>query len=192
MPKLFVHLRGTSGSGKTTVARTLMNNYPHETMFSKGKPAGVRIEVPGWNWPVFLLGKYDTVCGGMDTIPTQAECVERATKAYQHGHVLAEGLLASNVGPEATFSAGAIAAAGPNVRFLFLDTPLEVCIARVEERRRAKGNPKPLNPKATTEKWEGCRGGFRLLSEAGHPTYWLPYQTAYEKVFKMMARADAE
>ena len=191
MPKLLVHLRGTSGSGKTTIARNFMK-YPHETLTMKGKPAGVRIQVPGWNWPLFLLGKYDNVCGGMDTIPTQAECVERATKAYEHGHVLAEGLLASNVGPEATFSAGVIKAAGPNVRFLFLDTPLDVCLDRVRARRLAKSNTKPLSIKATTEKWEGCRGGFRLLENAGHSTHWLPYETAYDKIFKMMSRADGE
>lgn len=193
MTKLLVHLRGTSGSGKTTVAKTFMENYPYEVIRKDNKPMGVRIDITSWHWPLFLLGKYEGVnCGGMDTIPTQAICVERAVKAYENGHVLAEGLLSSNVGPEATFSAGIIAAAGSNIRFLFLDTPLDVCLDRVRARRLAKGNEKPLSTKATTEKWEGCRGGFRLLENAGHPTYWLPYQTAYEKVFKMLARADAE
>ena len=35
---------------------------------------------------------------------------------------------------------------------LFLDTPLEVCIARVEARRAAAGNLRPFNPKLLGQK----------------------------------------
>jgi hypothetical protein len=36
------------------------------------------------------------------------------------------------------------------------------------------------------------RSAFRKLEASGLPVYWLPYETAYEKVFKTFARADAE
>jgi hypothetical protein len=195
--KLLVNLRGTSGSGKTTIARTFMQNYPHEFLrFKSGKPAGVRVDVPGWNWPLYICGKYESedgnlVCGGMDTIKTQALCADRAIKAYRYGHVLAEGLMASGVSPAGTFPQAIIEAAGPNVRFLFLDTPLPKCLGRVEERRRAKGNMEPLDPENTTAKWNSERSAFLKFEAAGLPAWWLPHERGYECVFKMLARADA-
>ena len=35
---------------------------------------------------------------------------------------------------------------------MFLDTPLDVCIARVGARRRAAGNFRPFNPKLLAQK----------------------------------------
>ena len=104
--KLLVNLRGTTRQRQDTVARTFMEKFPHEALFMKsGKPAGVRVDVPGWYWPLFIPGKYSNVCGGMNSIKTQAECADRAIKAYEYGHVLAEGLISSGVGPEGTFPA---------------------------------------------------------------------------------------
>ena len=130
------------------------------------------------------------VCGGLDTVKSQALCADRAVKAYTCGHVLAEGLLASGVSPAGTFPDAIIKAAGSNVRFLSLDTPLPICLARVVDRRRTKGNTAPLDPENTTAKWHSERSAFLKLEAAGVPVYWLPYERGYECVFKMLARAD--
>ena len=192
MAKLLINLRGTSGSGKTTVARTFLNNFPNETLRKRdGKVAGVRIDVTGFTYPLFLVGKYDNTCGGMDTVPTQVDCAELATKAYQMGHVICEGLLASGVGPGATLPAALISAAGPHVRFLCLNTPLELCIERVKARREAAGNDKPFNPANTESKYQQVQRSFEMLEEANQPVFWIDYQNAYQQVYDMIKEADA-
>ena len=50
----------------------------------------------------------------------------------------------------------------------------------------------PLDPEKTTVKWRSERSSHRKLEAAGLPVWWLPYETAFEKVFKTFARADAE
>jgi len=187
MPKLIINLRGTSGSGKTAIVKRLMETYGYNS-FSKGVSLGT--DAAGWRWPVFAIGKYDNVCGGMDTVPTQADCATYVAKAYDSGHVICEGLLASGVGPKATLPAACIAAAGPNAWFLCMDTPLEVCIERVKARRAARGDDRPFNPANTVAKWEQTRRAYELLEEGGANVRWLPYETAYEKVRVMLEKAD--
>lgn len=193
MPRLILNLRGTSGSGKTTVARKLMENVPSLSLTDvREKVLGMRVERPGWRNPLFLIGRYDNVCGGMDTVPTQDRCAELVTKAYSYGHVICEGLLASGVGPKATLPAACIAAAGPNAWFLCLDTPLEICLERVQRRRTERGDIRPFNPDNTKAKWDQTRRAYELLEEGGANVRWLPYETAYEKVRTMLERADAQ
>ena len=188
MPKLIVNLRGTSGSGKTTIVRRLMDAGDSEAL---GKQA-VRTALPSFKWPLFFIGRYNNVCGGMDTVPTQADCATWVYNTYDHGHVICEGLLASGVGPKATLPAACISAAGPNAWFLCLDTPLEVCLERVQRRRDERGDDRPFNPANTQAKWEQTRRAYQLLEEGGANVRWLPYETAYEKVLKMLELADAE
>lgn len=193
MPRLIINLRGTSGSGKTTVARRLMAAAPSRDVLIEEKKVGVRT-MPNQHWkqPLFFIGRYDNVCGGMDTVPTQADCVTLVAQAYDHGHVICEGLLASGVGPKATLPAACISLAGPNAWFLCLDTPLEVCLERVRQRRAERGDEREFNPENTKSKWEQTRRAYELLEEGGANVAWLPYETAYEKVVKMLEKADAD
>lgn len=196
MGKLLVNLRGTSGSGKSTLVRQLIQRSGADNLKNAaGKVVGVRVhpvhETSLWRWPIFIVGKYDNACGGMDTIATQQEAADRAVKAYQHGHVICEGLLASLVGPRATLPAALIAAAGPDVRFLCLDTPLEVCLERLDRRRAEAGNTRPLRPDGTADKWRATRRAYQQLEEDEQPVFWLPYETAFEKVLRMLEIADA-
>ena len=196
MPKLIINLRGTSGSGKSTIVRTFIERGGSTNIRDEdGKVLGVKMRpahtTENWRWPLFAVGKYDNVCGGMDTVPSQAACVTLVANAYDYGHVLCEGLLASGVGPKATLPAACIALAGPNAWFLCLDTPLEVCLERVRKRREARGDDREFNPENTKSKWEQTRRAYELLEEGGANVRWLPYETAYEKVRAMLEKADA-
>lgn len=193
MPRLIINLRGTSGSGKTTVARGFLRDFPNMPMLNaQGKILGMRVNPPAWRSSLFLIGKYDNTCGGMDTCETQADCATRVAMFYEQGHVLAEGLLASGVGPKATLPGACIAAAGANAWFLCLDTPLEICLQRVQGRRDERGDGRPFNPENTKSKWEQTRRAYELLEEGSANVRWLPHETAYEKVRRMLEKADAE
>lgn len=187
--KLLCNLRGTSGSGKTTVPKTFMERYGHTDIRNElGKPIGVKVVVPEWNHPVFFIGKYTNVCGGLDTVRTQVEAGQMSIEAHQHGHVICEGLLASGVGPDGALPAAIIRHAWPNARFLFLDTPLEVCIERVKGRRAARGNDKEFNPQNTESKHKQVHRSYELLKE--YSPIWIEHMKAFDQVFSIIQEHD--
>jgi thymidylate kinase len=140
---MIVNIRGTSGAGKTTIIRELMEKYKHEDVYGGIKVQAVLIH---WAQPIYVIGRYDNVCGGCDTIKTQDETRQRITKYCKLGHVLYEGLTISN-------------GYAKNLKhhrrmkqpfaFAFLDTPLVTCLSRVRKRRKAAGNTKPFNTENT-------------------------------------------
>lgn len=154
-----VSIRGTHGSGKSTICRKILDRYNGQPVMgvdARGRPAihGYTAELPSGD--LFIVGRYDIACGGCDAVQPYAEIWPRVEKFAGDGyHVLFEGALVSS-------SYGTIGAgmqrlqddAGVQGVFAFLDTPLEECLRRIGERRKAKGNFEPLNPHNTTVKFD--------------------------------------
>ena len=139
---MIVKLHGNSGSGKTTVARGLMNLGPFTILGPNPKrPSAYRVDA-GLSAPLFILGPYTNTCGGLDSVGTWREAADLLHKYAPEGHVFYEGLLSStyygSFGKETERY-------GDNHIFAFMDTPLELCIERIKRRRLAAGNDKPLN-----------------------------------------------
>jgi thymidylate kinase len=174
---IIINLRGTSGSGKTTAARFFLNNYTNIEMrrsvtSPKGRTSskimGYAIDVPTLQQSLYLVGAYGAVCGGLDTMGTQAEHADLILKAYSAGNVLCEGLLLSSVSSGATVPAAMIGAAGKErVIFAFMDTPLDVCLDRVRGRRAARGDDKPFNETNTRKKYEDTQAARQRLIDEG-------------------------
>ena len=187
-----VSLRGTSGSGKSTVAYALLNGCPKEDILgADGKVQGYRVDAAryGLHTPVCIIGRYTTVCGGLDTVPTQLEAAERSLTAHRKGwHVLAEGLLSSAAGLGGAFTR-AIYDSGDAV-FAILDTPLEVCLARVQGRRAARGDDRPFNPKNTIAKYEQTHSTAASLRVAGCDVRNIDHLNAVEQVLDIYRQAE--
>lgn len=178
---MIINIRGTSGSGKSTVAFTMLDKFPFEKITNKeGKVMGYKVDA-GLNKPVYLVGKYETKCGGCDTIATQQEAADRAVYFHElGGHVLMEGLLASAAGPK-----GAVTKTLEETRaacFAILDTPLDVCLERVKQRRLARGDERPLNETNTREKWKQTMQTAKALKELGYDVRAIDHTRAYEDV----------
>jgi hypothetical protein len=146
---MLINVRGTSGAGKSTVVRSLLAQCPPAPIhgvLGPGLPEAYRLTLP-LGVPVFIIGPYETPCGGCDRILPLALVPQLIEKYAQQGHVVFEGLLMS------TFygAIGRLTEAHASV-VLFLDTPLRVCIERVKARRRAAGNFRPFNPKGLAAK----------------------------------------
>lgn len=167
MKHVILRIAGTFGSGKTTAMRQFLNGYPADTLMSKGKIAGYRVDLQGAGVkaPAFVVGKYDNTCGGTDAIKTQAEIAEKILKAHPLGHVLYEGALVSASGLAGQVTQ-AIHATGCDV-YAFLDTPVELCIERVKGRRLAAGNEKEFDPKNLVDKFESVVNCYRNLRKEG-------------------------
>jgi len=159
---VLIKLHGTSGSGKTTAARELMSfgapRYPLPIF--KNRPEGYRVQLPDLKKPLFILGPYETTCGGLDALGEADDHIALLLKYGPQGHVFYEGLLQSGF-------YGRIGTAseqfGDDHVFAFLDTPLEVCLERVIKRREARGTKTAFNPDNTIDKYRAIiRLKYRL------------------------------
>lgn len=191
MKNIICSLRGTSGSGKSTVAFTFLKNHPNEELKgSDGKVKGYRIDA-GLKYPIYLLGKYTTACGGCDQIPEQQMAADRAIEAWKTGgHVLMEGLLASAAGPKGAVTK-TIQETGA-ARFLIMDTPLDVCIERVKARRLARGDEREFNPKNTNDKWTQTMSTAKTLAGLGYDVRYIDHTHAYEDVMAIFQGAERD
>jgi hypothetical protein len=189
-----VNIRGTSGSGKTFTANGVKTRLGVKEPllvkeFWEHQPVGAHL---GYllNQDVALVGKYETACGGCDTIKTSDDVCDRVrgfAKTFQH--VLFEGLLVSQVYDRYTKLAHELR--DKQFIFAFLDTPLETCLAQVESRRAAahaakvakaeaagKKPPvlKPLDPTNTIGKWHDMHRVRPKLIQDGHQVVILDHK----------------
>lgn len=140
---MILNIRGTHGSGKSWIVHQLLKQ-PHEEI------GGLGYWIPEWDCGI--IGRYSNVCGGCDQIKSADEVVERVHKfADLFKHVVFEGILVSHTFKR--YSDLATELKDKDFWFLFLDTPLAKCISRVKDRRLAKGNEKPLDPKNIIHDW---------------------------------------
>lgn len=145
-------IRGTNGSGKTTVMRSILSaatiNRPLFGALGHKEPEAHELTLPGINDFLYALGPYVSGrgCEGIDRISTivsssqkntfligQDNSLENMIVRYaKKGHVIFEGMLVSH-------TYGAIGKLmeqwGRGSVFVFMDTPLEECLKRVEQRR---------------------------------------------------------
>lgn len=134
---MLINIRGTSGSGKTTLMRHFFSLCDSiEPIYADGvkKPKGYRCEYKGEL--VFVVGSYETVCGGCDTVSTQDEIHQLIEDFAFDGHVLFEGLFISHIyGRYAK-----LAKSDPdNFLFIMLETDFDTCMEHIRKRRRESG-----------------------------------------------------
>lgn len=129
------NIRGTSGSGKTTLVKKLIHELGIQENLGK---LGLVL-----NGGIAVVGKYDNPCGGCDTMKQQQDIMEAIKKFHQDGyHVVFEGLMISTV--HSTWVEFSLAFS--NYHVVYLNTPLEQCLANIQTRRVASGKTyKPLN-----------------------------------------------
>ena len=156
-----VHLRGTSGSGKTTAMRALFKHLrdfdPIEMNDRMTKNVAYRgfIDIDeGCSIPVYVLGDYnpERSAGGCDTIPTVQEVIDLVEKyaSRKNSLVVLEGLLLAH--SWGSLSEYVHPRWGKRYVNVFLDTPEETCIERVTKRRAGKGNATEGDRAAKIEK----------------------------------------
>lgn len=181
-------IRGTHGSGKTTVPLGLIAKYGKTVRLWQGAPLTYegRSGILGYYIPelnLTIIGRYETACGGCDGIKTQEEIKARVTEAAKTGHVLLEGILVAHTfGPWEEFSRPW----GANWKFLFLDTPLAECIARVDARRAAAGKG-PLADRKNIIRDHARIWALRAkFKEAGRTALWVNNETSIADVLEVL------
>jgi Cdc6-like AAA superfamily ATPase len=195
---MIINVRGTSGSGKTTLIRRVMEHYNQRNAYyaSGFTPAAAKRSRPmGYTLHrdegrgLGLIGHYEVDCGGCDTINNMDLVFELVRRSANMGlDVLFEGLLVS-----ADFARCAkLHSEGHELHVIALNTPIEQCVASIQQRRNAKAlrsgnvNPKLVNPKNTISKFKHVQNSERRFLEANIPFYWCSRDEAYDKIKELL------
>jgi hypothetical protein len=168
-----LNLRGTSGAGKSTVAHTLLKMFNWKIVEYGGasgkKPMVYEITLRQNKPFLYLFGGYRTQCGGCDGITDYQTIVPLLLSKYApKGDVLFEGLLISGGYGSVGRSMSLAQSKGHQAVFALLDTPLDLCLRRVNERRRARGVMEPVNPRNTEQKFKAALSTHNRLLGEGH------------------------
>lgn len=177
-----IDIRGTHGSGKSWIMRQLLQQFDHEPITEKGKQIGCWLQEPN----AALVGRYPEGkdCGGCDSIPKPNEVVRRVKLfATRYSHVLLEGILVSHTFKR--YSCLAQELRGYGYTFYFLDTPMNVCIARMRQRRLDRGNTKHYNPIDLVKDWHQIWERTRAkCAAAGHKVVVLNWKNPLPMVLE--------
>lgn len=200
-----VNIRGTSGSGKTTVVTRLIEYWCAEGLdleLPDGEEVAGKMRKIGHRCGnVFVVGRYDTTCGGCDTMSWKGAAdyvCELVRHRAQLGPVLFEGLMVSGWGTGRLRSLWE--QTERKLHVIQLTTPLEECLESVRARRaaahaaKAAARPgvelpplKPLNPDNTVAKWHGTMRGSELLQKSGVPVLFLDREAAYHRAKELLS-----
>lgn len=144
-------VRGTSGSGKTTLIYNLLLNDLGFVPVEQKNPKERKDHKLGYlskRLNCFIVGSYHIPSGGCDSITSTGEVLRRIDLATKRGyHVIAEGLVLSVLSSKIQL----VGSKHPTI-LQVLDTPIKTCIERVQQRRCARGDSRPLNTDNTLSK----------------------------------------
>lgn len=195
-----INVRGTSGSGKSTVVRKIMAMAPskdtgYQTDGRRRQPLWYTLKFPSFN--IVIPGHYETACGGCDTLKTYDHLFEIIRSAHSCGmHVLFEGLLVAHDKKRTLELWDWLKRDPAQLQVLELTDPLEVCLESVEKRRASRANPPkaPFNPANTSRRYGEVQRSCVILEGEGIPIHRYPRDAApavIAHLFKIPASADA-
>lgn len=144
--------------------------------FAAGRkqPEGYVLTAPGLR-PLYVPGHYNTACGGCDTIKTPEQAYVLVREAVAKGcDVLFEGIMVQDDVRRCVELHGS----QPPVHVVGLTTDINVCLASIADRRKARGDERPLDPKNTVNRARSCEKGLVRL-EAGVPVHRLGREDAF-------------
>lgn len=187
---MIIGIRATSGAGKSTIVRRVMERYKSRTPHYEGVVLGRPRKSPLWydcehpnnGKPLRVLGSYESPAGGCDTICGRGT-LDFVDNLIRRGHdagfdVLYEGLI---VASDCTRLPQTVALGYP-VLVLYIDLDIEACLQAVRDRRLAKGNDKELKEKPTRDKHAVLIRNRERIAAAGIPTALLTREASLARI----------
>ena len=163
-----VNLRGTSGSGKSTVARQFMTGAV--PIMRNGKIVAYRGEL------ATIVDRYESPCGEasgpLDRIVRLA-----AEFADQGENVIFEGLMSCHDPTRIIWLSG-----HHQVIVGVMETPIAQCLVNVKARREASGNQRPWDPEITIKRHRAIANLAERLRAKGIDVRPVPYPNGAEVV----------
>lgn len=150
---MIISIRGTNGSGKTTVITDLMAMGTSKAIYGLlgiKRPEAYELLLDGVALPVYILGPYNVPTGGCDQITHYDSIIALIDKYRSKGHVVFEGVIVGSVWGRV----GAVLdKCGKLAVLMFLDTSLDECLRRVQHRRDGRGDVREYVHKNTIGKY---------------------------------------
>jgi hypothetical protein len=181
---VIINIRGTSGSGKSSLVRRIMGLFTMEEVMKppRRKPIGYH-GVNDNGVTLWTVGHYETDCGGCDTIVSLDEVYSEVRDAADKGfNVLYEGIMASGEFRRCV----QLYRDGYKVHAIALDTPMTDCLKAIQERRDARGDIRPFDPTRTIRRSREVSSMMEHLRVCHVPTQWLTRQEAFNTVKQML------
>lgn len=176
---MIVIVAGTNGSGKTTLMRRVIDVL--------GEPQQQDKMFMEWD-NVVIVGKYDGPhCGGCDGFSWKgaADDIEALVTSYQElgKHVLLEGVIVSTWG-----MARLKRLAERGLVVIHLTTPVDVCEASVNERRKVRMGEKytPVKPDNLRSKHAGLERGVEKRRAEGIDVRRFDREAAFAEIRGML------
>lgn len=209
---MIINLRGTSGSGKSTIVQNVMKRYQVKHAVrskddARKRPIGYILKSPTTSRWLAVPGHYEIACGGCDTINSMDQVFAQVKEADAYGYdVLFEGAIVSTLARNVI----ELHLSGHPVHVISLNTPLDVCLDSINARREAKWRerqyaafayneahptrkpkevpprPEPVDPKTTTQKFQATKSTHEKIVAAGIPAVWASRHEAEHLICQML------
>lgn len=204
---MIIDIRGTSGSGKSSIVHRLLGNVTKTvggllvlgpTVLARKTSDWKPYYKEGRRQPLYylscnrtnnvaILGHYETVCGGVDTLCGKGinsqftyDLAAKLSKSY---HVIMEGIISS----EQYGRVSTLAQTHP-VNVLYLTTSIPDCLEAIRQRRLVAGNDKELNPTNTTVREKRILSAVRRLEADGVKIHRCNRDAAWNLVQRLIAK----
>ena len=165
---MIVQIRGTSGSGKTYIARKILDKdlgWEAVTEPFGGKNRRVPLYYLSSDGKIAICGSYEAICGGCDGVGSARSVYNLYDLLKSKGikHIVSEGLLLS----EDTKWTLETKEKGWNPKVFSLTTPEDICVKQVLARREEANNTKPFNKSNTVKRIKVIDRAIGKLRKAG-------------------------
>lgn len=192
---MLLNIRGTHGSGKTYISHKLIDDFPSRGVVEPQEVLGKRFvknncHIVGQHEDLNIVGRWKS---GMDGIFPQEIIEEMIEHWAPRGHIIWENIVVSaNIGRWATL-AKKLEPINHSI-WLFMDTPLQVCIDRVFARRAqaaAEGfNHRQLDSEVKLDviagHWRRVRRAAARAVLEGIEVRWVDHTCSYEQVYNLL------
>lgn len=193
---MILNLRGTNGTGKSTVAHAILKKADARPLEFWPNTRSPKPKAYAGIWkgvPIVILGSYETVCGGMDTITDINDARDLIVKYgtdENYPIMFYEGLFISHC--LGTVAKG-MTDAGLKERTVlaYLDTPLEVCLERVHKRRAERGNTKPFKEQNVIDDYQRVEWNYAKATRDGWDAVNIDHLNAQKEVEAWLDAAAA-
>lgn len=184
---MLLNVRGTNGSGKTTAVKKALGDFEILPLFKEDKNiVWGSVSKHGFT----AIGRYGlNACGGSDGVKTTALLMKGIEIALQSGPVVFEGILPSTV--YSTWKEFGTRVQGENFVIAYMQTPLDICIERVKQRREAKGRPSEgFKEQLIKNKFKMIESTRRKALDDGLRVVDLPLDQEAETILKLLGEPN--